>query len=312
MDRIVVVGAGAVGSFYGGRLARAGYPVTLIGREAHVRAIRSRGLRMQEDGRVSDVRVEAETTLEAARGARLVLLCVKSRDTAATARALRPLLAEDGLILSLQNGVANPGLIAAEWPGPVVPTVVYVATALAGAGEVIHHGGGSLMMGRWAERPADAGRLEAVADGFRDAGIPVTVSDRVMDAMWGKLMVNCAYNALSAISQLNYSTLTSNGALRELMVALVREVVAVGQAQGITFVDDVETALWSIAETMPQQRSSTAQDLARGRPTEIDWINGQIVRDGERLGISTPANQAVWALVRLFESSGQVAGPRLV
>jgi len=310
MDRIVVVGAGAVGSFYGGRLARAGYPVTLIGREAHVGAIRTHGLRMQEAGTVSAVRVEADTALEAARGARLVLLCVKSRDTAETARALQPLLAEDCLILSLQNGVANPRTIADAWPGPVVPTVVYVATALAGPGEVIHHGGGSLMMGSLPERPVDAGRLETVAAGFRDAGIPVTLSDRVMDAMWGKLMVNCAYNAISAISQLDYATLTAEAAIRDLMGQLVREVLAVGQAQGVAFAEDVEGAIRSIAETMPRQRSSTAQDLARGRPTEIDWINGQIVRDGERLGISTPANRAVWALVRLFESNGRLAGAR--
>jgi 2-dehydropantoate 2-reductase len=144
---------------------------------------------------------------------------------------------------------------------------------------------------------------------LRGAGITVDVADRVMDALWGKLMVNCAYNALSAITQLDYATLVGSDEIRELMRALVAEVVAVGRAQGVRFPEDVEAPTWAIAQSMPRQRSSTAQDLARGRPTEIDWINGQIVRDGALQGIPTPANQAVHALVRLLEAAGRVAVP---
>jgi 2-dehydropantoate 2-reductase len=261
---------------------------------------------------ITQVSVDAETDLEAARGASLVLFCVKSRDTSATARALRPLLTSDCTILSLQNGVANPSMIAAEVDCAVVPTVVYVATGLVAPGVVEHLGGGALVMGPWATRPVARERLDSICDRFRSAGITVDVSDRVLDVMWGKLMANCAYNAISAITQLDYQTLTTGDDIRDLMRNVVAEVVAVGRAQGVQFTDDIETATWRIAQTMPRQRSSTAQDLDRGRPTEIDWINGQIVTDGRALGIPTPANHALWSLVRLLERSGQLAVPRTV
>jgi 2-dehydropantoate 2-reductase len=309
MVSIAVVGAGAVGSYYGGLLARAGLPVVLIGRAAHVEAIRSRGLRILQDGHTMTVPVAATTELDAARGAQLVLLCVKSRDTAATCRSLRPLLDPDTIVMSLQNGVANPSVIAGELEAQVVPTVVYVATALAEPGVVAHHGGGRLAIGSMPQSLLPRERIEALAQLLRGAGITVDVADRVMDALWGKLMVNCAYNALSAITQLDYATLVGSDEIRELMRALVAEVVAVGRAQGVRFPEDVEAPTWAIAQSMPRQRSSTAQDLARGRPTEIDWINGQIVRDGALQGIPTPANQAVHALVRLLEAAGRVAVP---
>jgi 2-dehydropantoate 2-reductase len=310
MDRIAVVGAGAVGSFYGGLLAQAGHPVVLIGRDAHVRAIREQGLRIRRGDSLTTVSVEASTELAAVRGASQVLLCVKSRDTLSTAQALKPLISPDCAVLSLQNGVANPATLAAELDCAVLPTVVYVATDLVAPGEVTHLGGGALVMGPWSARPIAPERLEAIAEQFRASGVTVDVSERVLDAMWGKLMANCAYNAISAITQLDYATLTATEDIRDLMRTVVAEVVAVGRAQGVRFTDDIEGATWRIAQTMPRQRSSTAQDLARGRPTEIDWINGQIVRDGRALGIPTPANHSLWSLVRLMEQSGQLAAPR--
>lgn len=309
MVSIAVVGAGAVGSYYGGVLAQAGLKVVLIGRQAHVDAIRADGLRVIQDGRPSVVSVAASTDLLAARGADLVLLCVKSRDTAATSRALRPLLPPDAVVMSLQNGVANPTVIAGELDVRVVPTVVYVATALTGPGTVTHHGGGRLAIGSMPQTPVPGERLESIAQLFRGAGITIDVTDRVIDAMWAKLMVNCAYNGLSAITQLDYSTLVASAEIRELMRAIVAEVAEVGRAQGVRFADDIDAPVLATAQVMPRQRSSTAQDLARGRPTEIDWINGQIVRDGAGLGIPTPANQSVHALVRLLEASGRVAAP---
>jgi 2-dehydropantoate 2-reductase len=306
MERIAVVGAGAVGSYYGGLLALAGWPVTLIGREAHVRAVRERGLRIRRTDGETVVQVEASTEITAVCESTIVLFCVKSRDSAGTARALRPLLARDSVVLSLQNGVANPAVIAAELEQAVVPTVVYVATDLVAPGELIHKGGGALRMGPWPERPIAPARLRGIVEAFRAASIPVELSDRIVDAMWAKLLANCCYNALSAITQLNYATLSGSSEMIDLMRTVAAEVVSVGTAQGVRFHEDSEAAIARIAQTMPTQRSSTAQDLARGRPSEIDWINGQVVKDGRALGVATPANQALWALVRIMESQGCV------
>lgn len=137
-----VVGAGAVGSYYGAMLARAGQRVTLIGRAPHVAAIRRDGLQLHKGGRVEAVRLDASTDLAAARDADLVLFCVKSTDTDAVAAELAPHLRPDAWVLSLQNGVDNAPTLAARLPNTVVPTVVYVATAMPEPGVVRHFGRG--------------------------------------------------------------------------------------------------------------------------------------------------------------------------
>ena len=301
-----VVGAGAVGSFFGAMLARAGHRVTLIGRATHVQAIRDAGLQLQMAGRGEAVPVAASTELEAARGADLVLVCVKSTDTEAVARQIAPLLDADALVLSLQNGVDNAATLARHLRQPVVPAVVYVATAMPQPGVVAHYGRGDLVIGpRDAAAAHDAAlgeRLYAVAALFASAGVPVTVSPDVMAELWRKLMVNCAYNAISALAQLPYGRMAAQPEIREVQREIVREVAAVAQADGQAMpLDDALAAMARIADAMPEQLSSTAQDLARGKPTEIDHLNGFVVRRGAELGIATPVNRTLHALVKLVE-----------
>jgi len=307
-----VVGAGAVGSFFGAMLARAGHAVTLIGRAPHVQAIAERGLQLQMGGRVEPVRLAATTELSAVRGADLVLFCVKSTDTETVARQIAPLLDADALVLSLQNGVDNAPAMARLLRQTVVPAVVYVATAMPEPGLVQHFGRGDLVIGPLdaaaAQDAALAGRLQAVAALFASAQVPVRISPEVMAELWTKLMVNCAYNAISALAQMPYGRLAAQPAIRELQQAVVREVVAVAQAEGQPLpLDAALAAMERIATAMPLQLSSTAQDLARGKPTEIDHLNGCVARRGAELGIATPVNQALHALVKLVES-GNAAG----
>ena len=315
-ESIAVVGAGAVGSFYGAMLARAGHRVRLIGRPAHVAAIARDGLRLDMAGRVETIRVAAATELEAVRGADLVLFCVKSTATDATARAMAPLLDAGAVVLSLQNGVENAALIAAHVGPRVVPAVVYVATALPEPGLVRHHGRGELVIGSAdkaaAGRPGVAAQLDAIVALFASAGIAVTLSTDVMAELWSKLLVNCAYNAISALAQAPYAQLAALSDVRAVQQAIVREVVAVAAADGVAL--SLEAALQAtdrIAQTMPGQRSSTAQDVARRKPTEIDHLNGFVVRRGRALGVATPVNQTLYALVKLVEAGyGQGDGNR--
>jgi 2-dehydropantoate 2-reductase len=302
-----VVGAGAVGSFYGAMLARAGHRVTLIGRPPHVRAIESQGLRLQMAGRTETIAVHASTDLSAVRDADLVLVCVKSTDTESVAHQIAPWLAADAVVLSLQNGVDNAATIARQTRQPVVPAVVYVATALPEPGLVSHFGRGDLVIG-----PLDAQaaqdenlqqRLQDVVALFASAGVAVRISPDVMVELWSKLMVNCAYNAISALAQMPYGKMAALPAIRDVQHAVVREVVAVAQADGHALaLEPALQAMERIAEAMPAQLSSTAQDLARGKPTEIDHLNGYVVRRGTELGIATPVNQTLHALVKLVES----------
>jgi 2-dehydropantoate 2-reductase len=302
-----VVGAGAVGSFYGAMLARAGHRVMLIGRPPHVRAIESHGLRLQMAGRTETIALHASTDLSAVRDADLVLVCVKSTDTESVARQIAPWLAADVIVLSLQNGVDNAATIARHTRQPVVPTVVYVATALPEPGLVSHFGRGDLVIGPLdAQAAQDAvlqQRLHDVVALFASAGVSVRISPDVMVELWSKLMVNCAYNAISALAQMPYGKLAALPAIRDVQHAVVREVVAVAQADGQPLaLEPALQAMERIAEAMPGQLSSTAQDLARGKPTEIDHLNGYVVRRGAELGIATPVNQTLHALVKLVES----------
>ena len=295
MMKVAVVGAGAVGCYYGGMLARAGHDVTLIGRPQHVEAIERQGLRLETQTFDERIRVSASSEGSAVQSAQLVLLCVKSTDTESAAAAIKPHLAPDALVLSLQNGVENADRLRAILPQDVLAAVVYIGTEMAGPGHVRHHGRGELIIER--SRASDE-----VAQALIAAGVPTDISDNVRGALWAKLILNCAYNALSAITQLPYGRLVKGAGITAVMRDVVDECLAVAKADDVTIPGDVDAAIRKIAETVPGQYSSTAQDLARGKPSEIDHLNGVIVRRGEALGVATPVNRLLHALVKLLES----------
>jgi 2-dehydropantoate 2-reductase len=206
-------------------------------------------------------------------------------------------------VLNLQNGVDNTERIAAQVKQPVFPAAVYVATAMAGPGHLKHHGRGDLVIGspRGAPDPQEAAQLERIRAAFVAAGVPVSVSDNVAGALWGKLVVNCAYNAISALGQMPYGRMIESVGIRQVMTDVVGEVLAVAAARGVRMAPDTLQAVLGLAQSMSTQFSSTAQDLARERPTEIDHLNGFIVQQGEALSIPVPANRALHALVKLVE-----------
>jgi len=253
------------------------------------------GLRMQTLTFDETVRLRASTEPSAVQDADLVLFCVKSTDTEAAGASIRPYLSADGLVLCLQNGVDNADRLRQVLPQhAVAAAVVYVATEMAGSGHVRHHGRGELVI-----EPSSTS--EVVAQALIAASVPTEISDNVRGALWAKLIINCAYNAISAITQLPYGKSVGGVGVQDVMRNVVAECLAVAQAEGVQVAGDVNAAIRKIAETMPSQFSSTAQDLARCKRTEIDYLNGLIVQRGEALGIATPANRVLWALVKLME-----------
>ena len=288
------MGAGAVGCYYGGLLARAGHEVTLVGRAAHVEAIRRDGLLLETTTFVERVPVTADTDAAALAGARLVLFCVKSTDTEAAGRQIAPHLDAGALVVGMQNGVDNADRLRPLVPCPVAAAVVYVATGMAGPGHVRHHGRGELVV-------EDSPRARDAAAAFEGAGVPVQLAASVAGELWAKLVLNCAWNALSAIAQLPYGRVAQGAGVEAVMRDVVAECLAVARAAGVEVPGDAWEAVQRIARTMPGQSSSTAQDLARGRASEIDHLNGYVVRTGERLGVATPANRVLHAAVKLLE-----------
>jgi 2-dehydropantoate 2-reductase len=310
--RIAVFGAGAVGCHFGAKLALAGAPVTLIGRPAHVEAVRSRGLWFDTAGTRHTVACGADTSAEPVRDADLVLLCVKSADTVDAARTIAPLLRPGAAVLAMQNGVDNveraraAGLDAAA-------AVVYVGAAMGGPGHVVHAGRGDLVIGEYpgGPAPADATRCDRIAAVFERAGVGCRVAADVRAELWTKLVINAAFNAISALTRARYGNIVTDAGAAATMRALIDECVAVARADGVTLGEAgaLHAAALTLGAAMASATSSTEQDLARGRPTEIDALNGYVVGRGDALGVPVPVNRALHALVRLLERAGPGPAP---
>ena len=296
MLKVAVMGAGAVGCYYGGMLARAGHSVVLIARPRHVESIARDGLRMETLGFDEYVQLAAHLDASAVQGADLVLFCVKSTDTEAAGAQMLPYVTPAALVLTLQNGVDNADRLRTVLPDrQIAAAVVYVATEMRGPGHVKHNGRGELVI--------EPSRASAeVAQALMAAGVPTEISANVRGELWAKLILNCAYNAVSAIAQLPYGKTVIGVGVQDVMRDVVAECLAVAHAEGVEVPGDVDAAVRKIAHTMPMQFSSTAQDLARGKPSEIDYLNGLIVQRGAARGVATPVNRALWSLVKLLES----------
>jgi 2-dehydropantoate 2-reductase len=288
-------------------LARAGAPVTLIGRPLHVGAVARHGLFIDGLHFQKYIPVSASTEISAANDAEVVLFCVKTLNTEEAAKSLVPHLAPNAALISLQNGVDNVERIRAAAKIDAYAAVVYVAAAMTAPGRVKHSGRGDLILGDLPGRAQnDAGRrqVERIASLFERAGVPCRVSSNVEGELWLKMIINCAYNAISALGRAQYHRVGGNRWTRELMIMVTKEALEVARAAGVQLpdVDMVETVL-KISESMANATSSTAQDLARGKPTEIDSLNGYLVRRGAEVGVPTPINQTLHALVKLLEES---------
>jgi 2-dehydropantoate 2-reductase len=300
--RVAVVGAGAVGGYFGGMLARAGAPVTMIGRRGFVDAARENGLLLDTLQFKEIVRVEASVELQTVRGAEVVLFCVKTTDTESTARAIAPLLSASAMVVSLQNGVDNGEKLRAVGLD-ALSAVVYVAASVPGPAHVKHVGRGDLVVG-----PRN-GRTEYLARLFERAGVGCRITENIDGELWTKLIWNCALNAISALGRAKYGQIAASQDARKVVEGAVNEVLAVAAAAGIALpgVETAEAGLkgaLKIATQMSDAISSTGQDLMRGKRTEIDSLNGYISRRGAELGVATPINHALYSLVKLAESQG--------
>jgi 2-dehydropantoate 2-reductase len=283
-------------------LARAGASVTLIGRPHHVDAIARDGLLLETLRFLERVPVAASATVEAVRDAAVVLFCVKTLDTEEAAQALATHLAPGAMVLSLQNGVDNTERIRAATGIDALPTVVYVAAAMIAPGHVRHTGRGDLIVGDpRGQRRADVQRSAGL---FARAAVPCAVSDNIEAELWGKMAMNCAYNAVSALGRAKYGLMARNPPTRDLLRLAVEETCAVARALGVRLPDvNLVEAAFRLGEAMSEATSSTAQDIERGKRTEIDSLNGYVARRGAELGVATPVNKTLHTLVKLLEEA---------
>jgi 2-dehydropantoate 2-reductase len=298
--RIAVVGAGAVGGYFGGMFARAGAPTVFIGRKHFADAVNSKGLVLDKSEGQERIRARASVEMSALRDCSLILFCVKANDTAKTAAQMARFLRQDATVVCLQNGVDNADRVRAATNVVTVSAAVYVAVSVPEFGRVKHLARGDLIIG------PPSKTVTEVANLFVRAGISCRISRNIEGELWLKLLCNCALNAISALGHVRYGEIAKSDDAKQLMQNVVDEVLAVARAARVVLpgVHDHASgmaAAMEIATQMADALSSTAQDLNRGRPTEIDALNGYIARQGAELGVPVPVNHALFTLVKLAE-----------
>jgi 2-dehydropantoate 2-reductase len=304
--QVAVIGAGAVGCYFGGMLARAGAPVVFAGRpgkpSAHLEALERDGLRFDSVNFQEQVKVRVASLDQAVRAADIILLCVKTLDTESAAQQIAPHLKPGAVVVSLQNGVDNVERIRAAAGFEALAAVVYVAASLPGPGHLRHAGRGDLILGH-SSRSADVQRIAAA---FTRAGVPCRISENLEGDLWVKLIMNCAGNAISALAHTTYGRIVAHEPAMQVVMNVIGEAVAVARAAGIELppTDLTAAGLKLLAGDLKNATSSTAQDIAAGRRTEIASLNGFIAARGAALAIPTPVNHTLFALVKLLEETG--------
>jgi 2-dehydropantoate 2-reductase len=305
--RVLILGAGALGSFFGARLHNAGIPVILYSRNAeHVRAVQQSGLRLYEmDGLTHTLYPEACADIaEVPWTPQLVITLIKSRDTADAVRTVLPCCSGETLFLTLQNGIGNARLIQdlAGRERVLAGTTAQGATLLR-PGEVRHGGEGTSYVGRPdAQADEAAERTAALLDG---AGLPCEATDQADRLVWKKLLVNVGINAITALARVPNGFIEADPSARELACSAVREARDVARNAGFDFPETVEREVLDVAARTSSNRSSMHQDVAAGRPTEIEAINGAVEDLARRYGLAAPVNWTLTRLIRLIDATHQ-------
>ena len=304
---IVVFGAGGVGAFYGGLLARAGHDVRFVARGPQLQALRTRGLHISSRA-LGEIDLPALPAVERAAEighADLVLIAVKAYQTAGILDDVAALVGDDTLLIALQNGVESDEILARRFGAHrVIGAVVYVGATLERPGLVRHVAAGTLVIGDRGAVGAD--RMERAREVLAATGLPVRITPDIERQRWHKLAWNASFNAISALTLRSSQDLLATPAARDLLVAVMREVVAVANARGVALGDaDIEQLVAATEKAAPI-RTSMLVDRERGRQLETDALVGVIVRSGKALGVSTPITSVLYALLTAISANEQV------
>jgi len=307
--KIVIVGPGAMGCFFAARLSAAGHEVWLLARTAHQAGLlNARGLVLEDGGSALHIPWQTATDDAARIGmADVVLLCVKAYDTEQALHSVMPAVGSDTAVVTLQNGIGHTDLIS----GCVDPVRIVAGTTAHGAtriteGHVRHAGTGETVIGGL--HPSARCMLERVQRLFTGAGIQTAITQDIHAALWGKLIINAAINPLTAIFRIPNGVLAGDETLQALVRSVVSEACGVAARVGIRLpYPDPLAKVFAVCRATAANISSMHQDVRAGRQTEIDAINGAIVRSGRAHGVPTPVNSL---LVDLVTAAAQLRTPR--
>jgi 2-dehydropantoate 2-reductase len=301
MMRIAVMGTGAVGGYFGAKLAAAGHDLALIARGKHLEAMRRRGLRIESPTgnlQIKDAVFASDPTQFGT--ADLVLFCVKSYDTEAAAETLTPLIGDETVVLSLQNGVDNPEKIARRWgTGRCLPGVVYIGAQVAAPGLVLHSSGGKIVFGASSGPPRTT--AEHIEQTLSSAGIPCSISENIEKVQWSKLLWNAPFCAISALARADVKQILESQPLKKLAIGCMAEVQAAALVRGVDLPGALfeDTLAFSVA--LGAFKPSMLQDLEAGKPLEYEAFNGLVGKILQQAGQAAPVNQCFYALLQQLD-----------
>ena len=300
--KIVMMGSGGVGGFFGGRLAKAGYDVTFIARGSHLAAMREKGLTIESEaqGNLHVPDVKATDDPASVGIADLVILSVKLWDTESAARAIAPMVGPHTGVISLQNGVVKDDILRSVLDEKnVMGGVGYVATHISRPG-VIHQVGTMqrIIVGEYDGRESERARFLHKA--LLDAGVTAELSHDIRRAIWEKYVFLVALSGTTTTMRKTLGPIRSNPQTRAFLLDVMREVVAVGRALGVAIDADFADKRLAFADSLPlDMTSSMHHDLERGNRLEVEWLSGGVVKLGAKAGVPTPANRAIWDILAL-------------
>ena len=300
--RIVIMGAGGLGSYFGARLAAAGNDVAFIARGAHLTAIREHGLRVESAlGNLHLRDVVATDDPGTLSPADVVMIAVKLWDTEAAAEAVRPLVRPGTAVVSFQNGVSKDDVLTSILGREaVIGGVGQIGVVIASPGVIRHTGTmAKLIFGELDNTRSS--RVEALLDACTAAGIDAEIAENINLAIWQKFAFLVPMSACTASMRSTIGAIRANPQARAFLVDITREVVAVGRALGVNLADDFVEQRMGFVETLPPQMTASMQgDLARGNRLELPWLSGAVVELGKRTGVPTPLNRAVADILALY------------
>lgn len=308
--KILVMGAGAVGAFYGARLQQAGEEVVMCARGDNLRALKERGLEIKSAKGDFKAAVKATEHPKEFAPYDLILFAVKSYDTEAAAHQLEGCLAKDGIIMTIQNGVENEEILCRFFPrAAVMGGNSRVGAELIAPGIVQHTAIGVIEFGEL--DGSQSQRAQHLAETFGRAGILGELTTDLKTIRWYKLMGNVSTNSVSALTRTTLGQMLEDAEGYNLVRTLMLETLAVGRAEGAKVVDDrVDAQLNQIKTALNAYaiKTSTLQDLEKGKRLEYDAISGAVVRAARRHGMRVPATETVYALLKLLDNARRAAG----
>lgn len=299
--KVAVMGAGAVGGYFGGLLAKGDADVTFIARGKHLAALKAKGLSVKSVKGDFSLPVKATDDPKEVGPVNLILFCVKSYDTEAAMRQALPMVGKETVVLSLQNGIDNEEKIASiVGKEKVLAGVAYIGSSVAEPGVILHEMEGKIAFGELDGSMSE--RVLKVKEFFDRCGLPAEASPHIGKALWAKLTWNAPFNAINALVGGLVKAIVENPQTLELAKQVTAEVVAVASASGtpLTFEEVWARHLRFVRRS--DIKSSMLQDLELGRPLEHEALNGIIVKKGGELGIPTPYNFALYALLSQLQA----------